>query len=703
MSSQIILVFCILIFSQPIIGEDDHDHDDHGEEEGALHHIFEHLNVTTKDHEGHLVAERHHLEKLFYDLNFKNCSQDLESTTCSLCMRAEEFLSWNGLGKKSNFSEEDFHEFIGGFVYLLSFPSNDNAVCKNVIKNITSTSPSFYNQILTEHGVGSLNETGIEKILEQINSTIGVKLSSKKCFSAHEVFKAVNKSHSASLNEEQFEQASAFIVSQLVEKHCIEEEHHDDDHDDHDHDHDHDHEEDLPKPEYFIEEIFEAYGEENKTGISPEKFKDFYKKVKLGNQTAEDDHDDHDDHDEHEGHDHKRRRRATDDDEHAKYKKCYSAEQILEIYGLTKGSRINQTKFSEICPSLIQQLDSGVCASSEQTTKTPGEEHHDDEEPKWRPWIGMIVSITIISLASLAGACTTPVTHKRWFELLLVTMIALAVAVMIGDAVLHLFPHALNLHGHDDGHDHAHEDGNPLLKEDSYIWKSLLLLLGVYIFMQFELVMNVLGAGHSHGQAADHVISNGNANGSLPMNDEKKPTTFEYADSTPKKGLRMKDFQTVVWMIIIGDALHNFLDGVAIGTAFTDTDKSYLGGISTSIAIFAHELPHELGDFAVLISSGLSIKQALMMNFLSSLTAFVGGFVGVAMGLEWKASPWIFAITAGLFIYIALVNMLPEILHSNVLKTRKALTIALVNVGLWIGFAIMFILGVYEDDIKSSL
>ena len=81
------------------------------------------------------------------------------------------------------------------------------------------------------------------------------------------------------------------------------------------------------------------------------------------------------------------------------------------------------------------------------------------------------------------------------------------------------------------------------------------------------------------------------------MNDEKKPAKFEYADSTPKKGLKMRDFQTVVWMIIIGDAVHNFLDGVAIGTAFTDTDKSYLGGISTSIAIFAHELPHELGEY----------------------------------------------------------------------------------------------------------
>jgi len=63
------------------------------------------------------------------------------------------------------------------------------------------------------------------------------------------------------------------------------------------------------------------------------------------------------------------------------------------------------------------------------------------------------------------------------------------------------------------------------------------------------------------------------------------------------------------------------------------------------------------GDFAVLLNSGLSIKQALTMNFISSLTAFIGGFIGVALGTEWQASPWVFSITAGLFIYIALVDM----------------------------------------------
>ena len=81
----------------------------------------------------------------------------------------------------------------------------------------------------------------------------------------------------------------------------------------------------------------------------------------------------------------------------------------------------------------------------------------------------------------------------------------------------------------------------------------------------------------------------------------------------------------------------------------------------------------DVGDFAVLLNSGLSMRQAMSMNFLSSLTAFIGGFIGVAMGIEWKASPWIFSITAGLFIYIALVDMVRLGLYYLVDNLRSSL------------------------------
>lgn len=70
-----------------------------------------------------------------------------------------------------------------------------------------------------------------------------------------------------------------------------------------------------------------------------------------------------------------------------------------------------------------------------------------------------------------------------------------------------------------------------------------------------------------------------------------------------------------------------------------------------------------LGDFAVLVASGLSIKQALSMNFTSSLAAFLGGIVGCAIGGQWNATFWIFSITAGLFTYIALADMVSSLCH----------------------------------------
>lgn len=79
-------------------------------------------------------------------------------------------------------------------------------------------------------------------------------------------------------------------------------------------------------------------------------------------------------------------------------------------------------------------------------------------------------------------------------------------------------------------------------------------------------------------------------------------------------------------MVLFGDGLHNFCDGIAIGTAFS---ISISGGMSTALAVFCHELPHEFGDFAVLLRAGMSVRQALGYNFLSSVTSFVGMVIGI--------------------------------------------------------------------------
>jgi len=107
-------------------------------------------------------------------------------------------------------------------------------------------------------------------------------------------------------------------------------------------------------------------------------------------------------------------------------------------------------------------------------------------------------------------------------------------------------------------------------------------------------------------------------------------------------------------MVIMGDGLHNFTDGMAIGAAFS---LNIAGGLSTAVAVFCHELPHELGDFAVLLKAGMSARQAIYYNVLSSVLSFFGMCVGIYFGDTEEASQWIFAVAAGLFIYIALVDM----------------------------------------------
>jgi solute carrier family 39 (zinc transporter), member 10 len=107
-------------------------------------------------------------------------------------------------------------------------------------------------------------------------------------------------------------------------------------------------------------------------------------------------------------------------------------------------------------------------------------------------------------------------------------------------------------------------------------------------------------------------------------------------------------------MVIMGDGLHNFTDGMAIGAAFSN---NIAGGFSTAFAVFCHELPHELGDFAVLLKAGMSARQAVYYNILSSVLSFFGMCFGIWIGDTPSASQWIFAVAAGLFIYIALVDM----------------------------------------------
>lgn len=169
--------------------------------------------------------------------------------------------------------------------------------------------------------------------------------------------------------------------------------------------------------------------------------------------------------------------------------------------------------------------------------------------------------------------------------------------------------------------------------------------------------------------------------------------------------LKETGIANIAWMVIMGDGIHNFSDGLAIGAAFS---AGLTGGISTSIAVFCHELPHELGDFAVLLKAGMTVKQAIVYNLLSAMMAYIGMLIGTAVGqYANNITLWIFAVTAGMFLYVALVDMLPEMLHGDGDHEEHGFCpvgqFILQNFGLLFGFAIMLLIALYEDKIVFDI
>jgi zinc and cadmium transporter len=132
-------------------------------------------------------------------------------------------------------------------------------------------------------------------------------------------------------------------------------------------------------------------------------------------------------------------------------------------------------------------------------------------------------------------------------------------------------------------------------------------------------------------------------------------------------------------LIIIGDGLHNFVDGVLIGAAFL-TDVSL--GIVTALAVAAHEIPQELGDFAILLHSGYSRAKALLLNVLSSLTTVAGALLAYfGFGHDSHLLPYVIAVAVASFIYIAVADLIPG-LHRRTDIAGGIKQIVLIGVGI---------------------
>ncbi|XP_037387375.1 metal cation symporter ZIP14 isoform X2 [Pygocentrus nattereri] len=395
----------------------------------------------------------------------------------------------------------------------------------------------------------------------------------------------------------------------------------------------------------------------------------------------------------------------------------------LAVHGLSEQSHLDGPGLREFCPTMLQQLDARACRAQQSQEPEPSPRPTDAEV-----WGFAVLSVTVVSAFALTGVFVVPLMRTQFMRRVLVFFIALSIGTLFSTAVFQLLPEAFGF--------------DPL--EAYYVSKSAVVFGGFYLFFFTEKVLKMIlkpkekgGHGHSHfpvdrhgnGDVEDGVmekLQNGEVGGgvSLPRvdgeirgdaeEDRMLSTTQAVQDSQGGgggggstggcywlKGQAYSDIGTLAWMITLSDGLHNFIDGLAIGASFT---ASVFQGISTSVAILCEEFPHELGDFVILLNAGMSIQQALFFNFLSACCCYLGMAFGILAGNQFSPN-WIFALAGGMFLYIALADMFPEMNEVSREEEEAGgsgslLTFAIQNAGLLTGFSIMLLLTIYSGQIQ---
>lgn len=238
-----------------------------------------------------------------------------------------------------------------------------------------------------------------------------------------------------------------------------------------------------------------------------------------------------------------------------------------------------------------------------------------------------IISTLFISIASFAGVLTLGIARTKIARWTLM-LVALSAGTMLGAAMFHLLPEAA-------------EAMEP----------AQLFMLVTISFVIFFLIEKVLHWRHCHDDNCE-----------------------EHSIGT---------------MNLIGDSVHNLIDGLIIGSAFAVSPQI---GVVTTLAIMLHEIPQEISDFGVLLHAGWPVKKALLANFFVAVTSVVGGIIGVLLAAQSENfATLLMPIAAGGFIYIAASDLIPEIRKEKSGKGTVQTTIFFL-----LGLSLMFLLTLLE-------
>lgn len=293
-------------------------------------------------------------------------------------------------------------------------------------------------------------------------------------------------------------------------------------------------------------------------------------------------------------------------------------------------------------------------------------------------WLHSIGSTLLISAAPFLILYFIPLDNTAEKQPMLKVLLAFASGGLLGDAFLHLIPHAVsphNHHGDDHGHDHNHSHGEHSHGHDMSV--GLWVLGGIITFLAVEKMVRLMkgesGHGHSHGPSPKKATE--------PEKTDKKKSNSDKKGKTaePKQS---EEIEVAGYLNLAADFTHNFTDGLAIGASYLA--GNYIG-IVTTVTILLHEVPHEIGDFAILIKSGCSKRKAMALQLVTALGALAGTVIAL-LGSSGEASPWVLPFTAGGFIYIATVSVLPELLEESTKlgQSLKEIAALLAGVGLMV-------------------